>query len=538
MSTRTSQLHIVDGITSADCQKQVRSWSLLRSIMWFIIPSCTGNISDQQLDSRRQKGDNYDNNKYFHYLQPRRSRSVSPPPPINTTTTAGMKNISTGTLFGYRQGKVTFCIQSKPDSNIPTLLLELAIPTAILAKEMKSGLLRIALECKNGSRHSSSNLLSVPVWTMYCNERKAGSAVKRVPTQADKKVLSLMREIDEGVGIINAKTLLKSSVGDNYEDRHSHGDLMYLRANFERVSASSNSESFHLINQDGSSNQQLIHIMATRNGGAVRVVDGVTSVDCHNQVRSWSLLRSVMWFIIPSCTRNYTDDQQQLERRKGGDYYYNNNNKYLHYLQPRRNRSVSPPISTKTSANTAISSTTINNILTGTIYGYRHGKVNFCIQSNPDSNVPTLLLELAIPTAVLAKEMRSGLLRIALECNTESPRHSSSSHHLLSVPVWTMYCNGRKVGSAMKRVATQADKKVLSLMRNVDEGVGIINGKTSRNSTDGDKEGNQYNHDDDLMYLRANFERVCGSSKSESFHLINQDGSNSQQLSVFFIRTR
>ncbi|KAI3952441.1 hypothetical protein MKX01_005308 [Papaver californicum] len=275
--------------------------------------------------------------------------------------------------------------------------------------------------------------------------------------------------------------------------------------------------------------------MATRTG-AVHIVDGVTSVDCHNRVRSWSLLRSVMWFIIPSCTQNYSDDQQKLERRRGGDYY-NNNNNYLHYLQPRRSCSVSPPISTKTSTNTAISSTRIYNISTGTIYGYRHGKVNFCIQSNPNSTVPTLLLELSIPTAVLAKEMRSGLLRIALECNTESPRHSSSSHHLLSVPVWTMYCNGRKVGSAMKRVPTQADKKVLSLMRNVDEGVGIIAGKTLRNSTD-NKEGNQHNHDDGLMYLRANFERICGSSKSESFHLINKDGSNSQQLSIFFIRTR
>ncbi|KAI3879222.1 hypothetical protein MKW98_028789 [Papaver atlanticum] len=256
MSTRTSQLHIVDGITSVDCQNQVRSWSLLRSIMWFIIPSCTGNSSDKQLESRR-KGDYHSNSKYLHYLQPRRSRSVSPSKNTKTDTTSGIKNISTGTIFGYLQGKVTFCIQSKPDSNIPILLLELAIPTAILAKEMQSGLLRIALEYNNGSRQSSSNLLCVPVWTMYCNGRKVGSAIKRVPTQADKRVLSLMREIEEGVGIINAKRLMKSSIDDNYEDRRNHGDIMYLRGNFERGSASSNSESFHLINQDGSSNQQL-----------------------------------------------------------------------------------------------------------------------------------------------------------------------------------------------------------------------------------------------------------------------------------------
>ncbi|XP_026395735.1 protein MIZU-KUSSEI 1-like [Papaver somniferum] len=271
----------------------------------------------------------------------------------------------------------------------------------------------------------------------------------------------------------------------------------------------------------------------TRTGGGVHIVDGVTSVDCHNRVRSWSLLRSVLWFIIPSCNRNYSNDQQ-LEKRRG-DYYYNNKS-YLHYLQPSRSRSVSTPFITKTNTNIEISTTRINNVSTGTIYAYRHGKVNLCIQSNPNSNIPTLLLELAIPTAILAKEMRSGLLRIALECSTES-RHSSFSY-ILSVPVWTMYCNGRKVGSAMKRVPTQADKKVLSLMRNVDEGVGIINGKTLKSSIyDKEGKGNQYNHDD-LLYLRASFERVCGSEKSESFHLINRDGSNSQQLSIFFIRTR
>ncbi|MCL7025864.1 hypothetical protein MKW94_013070, partial [Papaver nudicaule] len=267
-------------------------------------------------------------------------------------------------------------------------------------------------------------------------------------------------------------------------------------------------------------------------GGTIHMVDGVTSVDCQNRVRSWSLLRSVMWFIIPSCTRSNSEDQQ-LEKRRGENYY---NNKYLHYLQPRRSRSVSPPNCTKTTTNRAISTTWIKNISTGTIFGYRHGKVNLCIQSNPNSYIPILLLELAIPTTILAKEMRSGLLRIVLECNSET-QHSSS--HLLSVPVWTMYCNGRKVGFAMKRVATQADKKLLHLMRNVDEGVGIVNAKTLGNSTD-DKQGkggNQHNHDD-LMYLRANFERVRGSSKSESFHLIHKDGSNSQQLSIFFIRTR
>ncbi|OVA20886.1 Protein of unknown function DUF617 [Macleaya cordata] len=257
-------------------------------------------------------------------------------------------------------------------------------------------------------------------------------------------------------------------------------------------------------------------------GSAIHIVDGVTVVDCQKQVRSWSLLRSIVKFLIPSCNHNFSEEQQE---RRRGEYY---NDPYQYYLLRRRRlRSLIP-----SNINTNLTNTTkITNITTGTIFGYRRGKVNFCIQSNPNSSTPILLLELAIPTAILAKEMQSGLLRIALECNYSVPTRRSSS--LLSMPVWTMNCNGRKVGFAINRVPTQADKKVLRLMQSVVEGVGIISGKKLINSDEDDK---QHDHDD-LMYLRANFERVSGSSDSESFHLINPDGSNSQQLSIFFLRT-
>lgn len=262
--------------------------------------------------------------------------------------------------------------------------------------------------------------------------------------------------------------------------------------------------------------------MSSSTNGAIRIVEGVTAVDCQSQVCSWStLLQSILWFLIPSCTRN--DSNQQLERLRGDYYYNNNNNHYHHYQQQRRHLR-------RTLIRTNIYTKRTNNIMTGTIFGYRRGKVNFCIQSNPSSSLPILLLELATPTTVLAKEMKSGLLRIALEYSNTDLRHSSS---LLSIPVWTMYCNGKKVGFAKKRVPTQVDNKVLRLMKSVVEDVGIINGKILMNSDD---HNNNNTNDDDLMYFRANFERVAGSSNSESFHLINADGSNNQQLSIFFLR--
>lgn len=44
--------------------------------------------------------------------------------------------------------------------------------------------------------------------------------------------------------------------------------------------------------------------------------------------------------------------------------------------------------------------------------------------------------------------------------------------------------------------------------------------------------------ENDVMYLRGKFERFHGSSNSESFHLIDPDGSqNGQELSFYFLRS-
>ena len=88
-----------------------------------------------------------------------------------------------------------------------------------------------------------------------------------------------------------------------------------------------------------------------------------------------------------------------------------------------------------------------------------------------------------------------------------------------------MYCNGRKVGYAVKRRPSKADMDALRLMSSVFVGAGMISGK-------------ELDHDDELMYLRANFERVRGSSDSETFHLIDPDGNIGQELSIFFFRSR
>jgi hypothetical protein len=160
---------------------------------------------------------------------------------------------------------VRLCIQtSSKSSNSPVLLLELGVPTKTLAREMRGGILRIALECEHTADASNWSLLSVLVWTMYCklweesfffffnmsthqkirnnggrrklrihlrsNERKIENAFKYQPSKAHMDAIRLMSAVVIGVGMISKKDQLNS---DNVP------------------CGSPDSKSFHLIDSHG-----------------------------------------------------------------------------------------------------------------------------------------------------------------------------------------------------------------------------------------------------------------------------------------------
>ncbi|XP_049354352.1 protein MIZU-KUSSEI 1-like [Solanum verrucosum] len=217
----------------------------------------------------------------------------------------------------------------------------------------------------------------------------------------------------------------------------------------------------------------------------------ITTVDCHKQVRSWRLLRSLVELLIPTCNCTFIDNYEENYKNIPSNFKYNH----------RHQSSLS----------------SISSVMTGTIFGYRRGKVSFCIQTNPKSTTPIILLELAVSTSTLAREMQGGIVRIALESGNYGGNQS----------ILRMYCNGKKVGFAVKRKPTKSDLQVLGQIELVNIGAGIIHGKKNTNC------------DDDIMYLRGKFERVHGSyDNSESFHLIDPEGSMGQELSIFLLSSR
>ncbi|CAJ1932228.1 unnamed protein product [Sphenostylis stenocarpa] len=160
----------------------------------------------------------------------------------------------------------------------------------------------------------------------------------------------------------------------------------------------------------------------------------------------------------------------------------------------------------------------------GTLFGHRRGHVHFAFQEDPKVG-PAFLIQLATPTSVLVREMASGLVRIALECEKKKSNKNNNNNNglrLLEEPVWRTYCNGRKCGYASMRECGPEEWKILKAVEPISMGAGVL-------PVEGCEEG-------EVMYMRARYERVVGSRDSEAFYMMNPDGGGGPELSIYLIR--
>lgn len=152
--------------------------------------------------------------------------------------------------------------------------------------------------------------------------------------------------------------------------------------------------------------------------------------------------------------------------------------------------------------------------ITETLFGHRKPRVNLAFQENPNYQ-PFLLLE-------LLQDMGMGLNRIALECEKPS---NNDKIRIIDEPIWSLFCNGKKMGYGVKREATDDDLNVMQLLHAVSVAIGVLPNEMSDP------------HDGELSYMRVYFERVVGSKDSETYYMMMPDGNNNgPELSVFFVR--
>ncbi|KAL2249648.1 UNVERIFIED_CONTAM: Protein MIZU-KUSSEI 1 [Sesamum indicum] len=153
---------------------------------------------------------------------------------------------TTGTLFGYRKGRLSLAIQEDPH-RLPVFVIELPMLTSALHREMASDVLRIALE--TDTKTHKKKLLEEFLWAVYCNGRKMGYSIRRKNMTDDEvHVMQLLRGVSMGAGVLP---------GPSSEKETGDGELTYIRARFDRVVGSKDSESLYMINPDVASAQEL-----------------------------------------------------------------------------------------------------------------------------------------------------------------------------------------------------------------------------------------------------------------------------------------
>uniref|UniRef100_A0A803P4F9 Protein MIZU-KUSSEI 1 n=1 Tax=Cannabis sativa TaxID=3483 RepID=A0A803P4F9_CANSA len=156
---------------------------------------------------------------------------------------SGLGNRVVGTLFGSRRGHVHFAFQKDPNSE-PAFLIELATPISGLVREMA--------------------LLEENVWRTYCNGKKCGFATRRDCGPKDWKILKAVEPISMGAGVLPGLGLVEenNNSSDNKASGSDNGggdggELMYMRAKFERIVGSRDSEAFYMMNPDSNGAPEL-----------------------------------------------------------------------------------------------------------------------------------------------------------------------------------------------------------------------------------------------------------------------------------------
>ncbi|XP_072981073.1 protein MIZU-KUSSEI 1-like [Typha angustifolia] len=153
----------------------------------------------------------------------------------------------TGTLFGYRKGRVSLSLQQTPRC-LPSLVVELALQTHALLRELGTGMVRVALECeKQHGVRDQGKLLEEPLWTMFCNGKKNGYGVRREATEEDLAVMETLKPVSMGAGVMPGKS----------ETEGPDAEMAYVRAFFEHVVGSKDSETLYMMSPEGGNGPEL-----------------------------------------------------------------------------------------------------------------------------------------------------------------------------------------------------------------------------------------------------------------------------------------
>ncbi|XP_076913611.1 protein MIZU-KUSSEI 1-like [Bidens hawaiensis] len=160
---------------------------------------------------------------------------------------------TTGTLFSHRGGRVSLAIQEDPH-RLPVFAIELPMSSTAFQKEMASDVVRLSFESE--TKTNKKKVLEEFVWGVYCNGRKYGYSIRRKQMTDDElRVMQSLRGVSMGAGVLPGLSEKETTVD---------GELTYMRARFQRVVGSKDSEAFYMINPEGAADGQELSIFFVR----------------------------------------------------------------------------------------------------------------------------------------------------------------------------------------------------------------------------------------------------------------------------------
>lgn len=146
------------------------------------------------------------------------------------------------------------------------------------------------------------------------------------------------------------------------------------------------------------------------------------------------------------------------------------------------------------------------------------------------------MVELALPTHALLRELGAHAgARIVLEVEKRAEQGTADGNEAIATTdhdgwvleelMWTMFCNGKRVGYAVRRDPTEEDIAVLETLWAVSMGGGVLPGRSDMDGPDGE-----------MAYMRGSFEHTVGSRDSESLYMVGPPGGDCPELAIFFVR--
>ncbi|WOL13435.1 hypothetical protein Cni_G22205 [Canna indica] len=111
-------------------------------------------------------------------------------------------------------------------------------------------------------------------------------------------------------------------------------------------------------------------------------------------------------------------------------------------------------------------------------------------------------------------------LWIALKCE----KKVTDKTKLIEEHVWMAFINRRKIGYAVQRELSEYDLEIMQLLYMVSMGADVL-----LDDMTGPVEGK-------MTYMRAHFDWLVGNKDSETVYVLNPDGNNGHELSIFFAR--